>query len=108
MTYTAERSVEAAERNYLLSERKLGLDLAVLKERWVEKLAEFFKNDGMNGPMGLLPGLPEELKPEWVEIIDLAAKAGKIAPQIWARKRGEWISEWKKLLDTSHKSHPKY
>ena len=71
----AERSAEAAERNYLLSERKLGLDLAVLKERWVEKLGEALRNHGWDGVSSLLPLMPDELRPQWLEIMDLAAKA---------------------------------
>lgn len=94
----AERSAEAAERNYLLSERKLGLDLAVLKERWVETLGVALKNDGLKGTLAILPGLSAELRPEWLEILDLAAKAGWIEPSIWTRKREKWIPEWEKAL----------
>ena len=73
----AERSAEAAERNYLLSERKFGLDLAALKERWVEKLAVALRDHGRDGVSALLPMMPEELKSQWLEIMDLAAKPNK-------------------------------
>jgi hypothetical protein len=94
----AERSAEVAERNYLLSERKLGLDIADLKERWVEKLGAALRDHGRDGVSALLPMLPDELRPQWLEIMDLAAKAGKIVPQIWERKREKWVPEWERVF----------
>jgi len=94
----AERSAEAAERNYLLIEKKLRLDLAALKERWVEKLGVALKNHGRDGVTVLLPIMPDELRPEWLEIMDLAAKAGRIDPAIWTRKREKWMPEWERAF----------
>ena len=98
----AERAAEAAERNYLLSERKLGLDLAVIKQQWIDRIAQVLVKEGFDGPLAFLPGLPNELKPQWLEIMDLAAMAGKINSRIWKSGREEWMPEWEKAIRGSH------